>query len=290
MFGYVKTDLPNMYMKDNTLYKAMYCGLCKGIGKSCGQKARFLLSYDLTFLSVFLHNILDKDVCVKNQTCIIHPIIKRPIAESDPLTERIGALNVIMAYHKLNDDVIDSGKGKLKRGFFTSSYKKAKKKEPVLDQIVEKWYNQLLQYEKSNIDSVDMSADPFGQMLADIVKHLTGELFDDNLYQLSYSLGKWIYLIDAVDDFDKDKKSKNFNVFVNAYKDCATKEQFITTYAREIVTILSELLCNIENCNRQVKYKFNHDLIDNILNLGIKEQTKIVLENKKCKIKKSTKS
>ena len=289
MFGYVKTDLPNMYVKDNTLYKAMYCGLCKGIGKSCGQKGRFLLSYDLTFLSVFLHNVLDIDVCVKNQTCIAHTIIKRPIALTDELTERIGALNVIMAYHKLNDDVIDSGKGRLKRGFFTSSYKKAKKKEPVLDQIVEKWYNQLLEYEKSNGNSIDIAADPFGQMLAEIVKHLSGDIFDDNLYQLSYSLGKWIYLIDALDDFDKDIKSKNFNVFINTFDECKCKEQFIKTHANEIVAIFSELLCTIENCNRQVKYKFNHDLIDNILNLGIKEQTKIVLENKKCK-KKSTKS
>lgn len=289
MFGYVKTDLPNMYIKDNTLYKAMYCGLCKGIGKSCGQKARFLLSYDLTFLSVFLHNVLDKDVCVNNQTCIIHPIIKRPIAVPDQLTERIGALNVIMAYHKLNDDVIDSGKGKIKRSFFTDSYKKAKKIEPILDSIVEKWYTQLLQYEKSNIDSVDMAADPFGQMLADIIKELTGELFDDNLYLLSYSLGKWIYLIDALDDYDKDIKSKNYNVFVNSHKECLTKEQFIKENANELVVIFSQLLSTIENYNKQVKYKFNHDLVDNILNLGIKEQTKIVLENKKCK-KKSTKS
>ena len=59
MFGYVKTDLPNMYVKDTVLYKAMYCGLCKGIGKVCGQKGRLALNYDLTFLSVFVHNILD---------------------------------------------------------------------------------------------------------------------------------------------------------------------------------------------------------------------------------------
>lgn len=58
MFGYVKTDFPNLYVKDTVLYKAMYCGLCKGIGRTCGQKGRFLLNYDLTFLSVFMHNVL----------------------------------------------------------------------------------------------------------------------------------------------------------------------------------------------------------------------------------------
>ena len=106
MFGYVKTDFPNMYMKDNLLYKSMYCGLCKGIAKTVGQKARFLLSYDLTFLSVFVHNVCGQDVKINKERCILHQIVKRPIATPDDITNRIGALNVIMAYHKLNDDVL----------------------------------------------------------------------------------------------------------------------------------------------------------------------------------------
>lgn len=289
MFGYVKIDLPNMYVKDNTLYKAMYCGLCKGIGKACGQKARFLLSYDLTFLSVFLHNLCNKDVNVKKQTCLTHAVIGKPMALVDDLTERIGALNVIMAYHKLNDDVLDTGKGKFKRALFYDVYKRAKKKEPILDQIVSKWFNQLLEYERQNIKSIDISADPFGQMLVEIIKELSGEYFDDNVYQLAYNLGKWIYLIDALDDFDKDLKKKNFNVFVNLYPDCLTKEQLIKGHACDIISIFGDVLSRIEESNKLIKYKFNHDLLDNILCLGIKEQTKIVLENRKCK-KKVTKS
>ena len=108
MFGYVKTDLPNMYVKDTVLYKAMYCGLCKGIGKVCGHKGRLVLNYDLTFLSVLAHNLADLDVKIEKQRCIIHHIRKRPVAIPDSLTERIAALNVILAHYKLNDDVVDS--------------------------------------------------------------------------------------------------------------------------------------------------------------------------------------
>ena len=128
MFGYVKTDMPNMYVKDTVLYKAMYCGLCKGIGCSCGTKGRLLLNYDLTFLSLFVHNVLNIDVEVEKQRCIIHHIKKRPVAVPDDVTKRIAALNVILAHHKFNDDVIDSGKGRFGRAFFRSSYKKAKKR------------------------------------------------------------------------------------------------------------------------------------------------------------------
>ena len=283
MFGYVKTDFPNMYMKDNILYKAMYCGLCKGIGKTCGQKGRFLLSYDLTFLSLFLHNILDKDVKIEKQRCVVHHIVKRPVAIPDELTERIAALNVILAYHKLNDDVLDNGKGRIKRSLFKSSYKKAKRKEPILEQIVDTWYKKLLEYERKNTDSIDMASDPFGQMIAQIVKEIVGDVYSEDLYLLSYNLGKWIYLIDALDDFDKDIKKQNYNVFVNSFKDVKTKEEFIKIHIKEILEIFTQVLMTIEQMSKQIKYKFNHDLIDNILISGLKQQTKLILENKQCK-------
>ena len=49
------------------LYKAMYCGVCKGISASCGQCARMGLTYDVTFLSVILHNIAGVDVTIEKQ-------------------------------------------------------------------------------------------------------------------------------------------------------------------------------------------------------------------------------
>jgi len=165
MFGYVKTDYPNLYVKDTVLYKAMYCGLCKGIGKICGQKGRLALNYDLTFLSVLLHNFLNIDVKIENQRCVAHTIRKRPIALVDDLTLRIASLNIILAHYKLNDDVMDNGKGRLKRSFFKSSYKRAKKSEPKLDYVVNKRYAQLISYEKDNCDSIDIVSDPFGCMM-----------------------------------------------------------------------------------------------------------------------------
>ena len=118
MFGYVKYDLPNLYVKDTVLYRAMYCGLCKSIGCNCGQRARLVLNYDLTFLSALLHNVLDIDVKIEKQKCAIHWFRKRPIAVVDDLSKRIADLNVILAYHKFNDDINDKSGGKFKKSFF----------------------------------------------------------------------------------------------------------------------------------------------------------------------------
>lgn len=283
MFGYVKTDTPNMYVKDTILYRSMYCGLCKSIGKTCGQKARLCLNYDLTFLSAFLHNLLDLDVKIEKHRCVVHWIKSRPIAMPDDLSKRIANLNIILAYHKLSDDVIDANKGKIKRSFFKSSYKKAKKQEPKLDEIAKIYYKDLLDYEKTNGDSIDMACDPFGNMMKDIVRELTGDAYCDSLENLSYFLGKWIYLIDALDDFDKDKKKNNFNVFINIYKDVQTKKDLISKYKKEIEEIFADILIIIEDNAKGLKYNFNHDLIDNILFCGLKHQTKMIMENCKCK-------
>ena len=283
MFGYVKTDMPNLYVKDTILYKAMYCGLCKGIGKCCGSKGRLVLNYDLTFLSVLLHNLSGLDVKIEKQRCIIHHIVKRPVAIPDDLTKKIGALNVILAYHKLNDDVLDDKKGRIKRSFFNSSYKKAKKFQPNLDKIVKEKYLQLIEYEKTHGDSIDASADPFGCMMQDVVRELLGDKVTEQVIELAYYLGKWIYLIDALDDFDKDKKKGSFNVFVNLYKDVLDKQTLVCDKESELIYVFGTIIDRIDGLSRDLKYNFNHDLTDNILRRGIKIQTKQIMENKKCK-------
>ena len=283
MFGYLTTDFPNLYVKDTVLYKSAYCGLCKSIGQVCGTKGRFLLNYDLTFLSVFTHNVIGKDFTIEKQHCILHTITKRPVAVPDELSRRIAALNVILAYYKLSDNVIDEGKGKFKRSIFKRAYKKARKAEPVLDNIVKTNYDALIKYEKQNSDSIDIVSDPFGVMMKEIVKELVADKFTDNIGELCYNLGKWIYLIDALDDFDKDKIKRNFNVFINAYKDIADKKTFLTEKKQDLEFIFGGILSEIYRCAKNVSYNFNHDLTDNILLRGIFEQTKNVMENKKCK-------
>ncbi|MBE7087376.1 MAG: hypothetical protein E7369_03655 [Clostridiales bacterium] len=283
MFGYIKTDYSNLIIKDTVLYKAMYCGLCKSIGGCTNQRARLTLSYDLAFLSVLAHNLLDVDVTIEKQHCVIHPFRKQPMAKSDPLTERIARLNVILAYHKCNDDVTDSNKGRIKRSFIKSAYKKAKKSEPILDDIVNRMYKSLLKYESENSDSIDMVADPFGLMMQEVFEEIFKEKATEPLLSLAYSMGKWIYLIDALDDFDKDKKKKNFNVFINLYKDVNTKQELTTKYRNDLERLFGVVLSNIVQNAKSLEYKFNHDLIDNVLYKGLIAQTKMIMENVKCK-------
>lgn len=285
MFGYVKTDIPNMYVKDTVLYKSAYCGLCKSIGRECGNKGRLCLNYDLTFLSLLAHNVLDVDLEINKERCVIHWFRKRPVAKDDYITKRIANLNIILAYHKLSDDVNDSNKGRLKRSFFKKSYKKAKKNEQEFDKIVENNYKILLDYEKKNGDSIDIASDSFGKMMKEISKELFGDKFNEELGALSYNLGKWIYLIDALDDFDKDKKNGEYNVFVNAYKTSTKRKELIEQNRSELELIFGTILSDINEANSKIKYNFNCDLINNVLLKGLRMETIRIMnmECKKCK-------
>ena len=120
-------------------------------------------------------------------------------------------------------------------------------------------------------------------MMQEIVEVLLNELATDSVKELSYYLGKWIYLIDALDDFDKDKKKNNFNVFINAHNEINTKKELIEKNGQELIIVFASVVNKISELASKLDYQFNHDLTDNVLFRGIIAQTKRIMENQKCK-------
>lgn len=290
MFGYIRTDLPNLYIKDSVLYQSFYCGLCKSIGGKCGQCGRFALNYDLTFLSALAHNLAGEDIKIEKQRCVLHWFIGRPVAVRDELSDRIACLNVILAYYKVADDIEDDKKGRGKRAFLRKSYRRAAAAESAMDEIVRKNYAELVAYEKTGGGSVDMAADPFGRMIRELFKELLGEKCGGKEEELGYNLGKWIYLIDALDDFDKDKKKGRYNPFVYAYPDVQDRETLCREKKEEVEFIFGTLLTAIAAGAKELKYQFNHDLTDNILFRGLGVRTKQVMAGEKKKKEKGAKN
>ncbi len=280
MFGYVKPDNPNMYVKDVVLYKASYCGLCKSLGCACGQKARMCLSFDLAFLSCFLHNVMNVDMQVEKKRCVLHWFKARPISKPTELSKRIANLNVILAYQKFHDDVLDSGKSKLKKSFFKSSYNKVRKTEPKLCSIIENYYKKLYDYEKSSGDSIVVASEFFGKMLYEVVKVIAEDYFTEDVGTIAFNLGKWIYVADALDDFEKDLKKNEYNPFVMTYKDVLTKKDLIQKNKPDLQFMFGDIISEIMIANSKIKYCFNHDLVDNILTKGIVVKTTQLLEGK----------
>ncbi len=287
MFGYVRTDTPYLYIKDDILYRAMYCGVCKGIGKVCGQAARMGLSYDVTFFSVLLHNISGVDVKIEKQHCLTHCIRSRQMAEVDELTCKLGALNTVLAYYKYTDDIEDGDRGRGKRLWFKQGFKRAKKAYPEIEKLIREYMLSQRKIEKAKTDSVDRAADATATMLADFSDYALEDKATAHTRNLFYAIGKWIYLIDALDDYDKDKKKGAYNPFVLAYQAETRADLMRGKTGEEVQFIFHAIFFDIRENLSQISFRFNRDLSDNILLRGLPATTKRVMEGKNCKADKS---
>lgn len=283
MFGYVRTDTPYLYIKDDVLYRATYCGVCKGIAEVCGHTARMGLSYDVAFLSVALHNLKGVDVTIKKQHCVTHCIRSRKMAEVDELTRQLGALNTLLVYYKCMDDVADGDGGRAKRLFFEKGFRRAKRKYPQIEEIVRRNLSEQTAVEKAETQSVDRASDATARMLAEFSDYALEDKATEYTHNLFYAVGKWIYLIDALDDYDKDKKRGAYNPFIQAYN-AECKEALLQGKSGEEVrfafhSLFFDIRENLSHCT----FRFNRDLSDNILLRGLPATTKKIMEKSDCK-------
>lgn len=290
MFGYVRADTPYLYIKDDILYRAMYCGVCKGIAKTCGHAARMGLSYDVTFLSVILHNIAGIDVKIEKQHCFTHCIRSRQMAEVDELTCKLGALNTVLAYYKYTDDIEDGDGGRGKRLWFKKGFKRAKAKYPEIERIVRENLAEQARAEKAKTDSLNRAADATANMLSEFSAYVLEDKATEHTRELFYLVGKWIYTIDALDDYDKDVKKSAYNPFIEAYR-APSKEALLKGEAREeIEELFRSIFLGVGENLSKISFRFNRDLSDNILLRGLPATTKRVMSGcngKGCKDKKS---
>ena len=273
MFGYINPDAPYLFKKDETLYKALYCGLCKSIGAGCGQRARTALTYDMAFTSALVHNIRGEDVKIEKRRCAIHWFKRRPIAAVDETTIALGCVNTVLAYYKLCDDKADGDKKGVLRHLYKRGFKRAVKRFPQINEIVSRETFNQSQLEKAGCAVVDEAAEPSARMMQDISSAVLGEYSTPHTQKLFYALGKWVYLADALDDYDKDIKKGRYNALYNS---CGIncKNQAIQSQGEEWKFIFNSLFADMRESLANIKFNFNHDLTDNIILRGIPLKTR----------------
>lgn len=229
MLGYVRTDAPELRVREQQYYRAIYCGLCHRMGKCTGQCSRMTLSYDFVFLAALRLSLAKETPDIKKQRCIRHPFRARPtLAPCEPLDFCADA-SAILCYHKLGDDLADEhGTKRLRalflRPFFWSAYRRAKKRRPALDRAIGEHLKALSILEKSpdTGSSADALAECFGEVMAAVFSDgLSGN--DERLARaIGRGVGRWIYFADAADDFDEDIRRNRFNPYRHTLGDAPT--------------------------------------------------------------------
>ena len=286
MFGYVVPDKMNMFMKDYYGYRAFYCGLCKSIGKRCSQLMRINTTYDMTFLNILAHGVMDIEIEMKMGKCVLNMVQKKLIAQNDTLTEKIVDIGTILAHYKCVDDIIDDkslSKKFIDRTIIRRHYKKAKKLYPELDAYIELKYRELADAEKAKCDSIDRISHYFGEIMVRIGETVFEDKYTAEISNLLYNLGKWIYLADAIDDIDDDFKQKMYNVFLcnYEYKD---KQTFLEEKKDTLEFVMMSCYNTICNDFDKIEVKKYEGILTNILWYGMLNSTKELLRRtEKCK-------
>lgn len=222
MFGYVKVFKPTIRMGEYEIYKGIYCTLCKRLGKRYGVLSRFTLSYDMTFLALLQMALAEECGEFCPSRCSFNPT-KRCLKATDTVAiDRAADIGTILAYYKLKDTLADEGLGK-KIGawcalpFAAAAHKKAKKRVPRIDAAVAAMMTAQAEVEASQNTSIDRAAEPFALLL----QTLAAQMADTDaqkrvLGRFGYCLGRWVYLMDAVDDLAKDLEKGRYNPYIGA--------------------------------------------------------------------------
>ncbi|WP_294372005.1 DUF5685 family protein [uncultured Clostridium sp.] len=282
MFGYVTPLKGELKVKDFNRFKCYYCGLCCHIKKQFGNIPRLSLNYDMTFLGLLLDGINPDKVEVSHHVCFLHPGEKKIVINNNKAISYAAYINISLFYYKLIDDVQDDKS--LKSRIYAAVLSPYRKKFPesVLntDNEIKNCLNQLSDLENSkSFNSLDEICDPFSRLVGTVFKNYPYELLDDSielrdiLYTLGYSIGKWIYIIDALDDLKKDMEHKKFNPIDFLYnKSNMTYDQLTDSIKPRIeFTILSCGSIIKENLMK-LNLKRNKDILFNIVELGLMDK------------------
>ena len=293
MIGYVKIYKPELRVIDYELYRAVYCSLCRQMGKLYGPLARFALNYDFTFLSLLY--ISQRDACpaYKKARCVFNPLVRCNNVKScaEELSYAADAA-IITSYYKVRDNLKDKGlsdriKARLIYPIFALFYRKAKKRSPKTDEYVREYIAAQEEVERGQCDSIDAAAEPTAVMLSHLFED-TGatDVSKRVLSRIGYCIGKWIYLLDAADDLESDIRLKNYNVLAIKLGINENDESLIKK-AREYITSTLNV-CRTEAAASAQLLDVNryHDIIDNILYLGLEyTQNNVILRRKEQKNK-----
>ena len=123
-------------------------------------------------------------------------------------TEYAADMNVLLTMYKCEDDWQDEKKAG--RHLYGSVLKvKSTKKNPYPEKAekIKACLESLSQKEKENVQDIDTMSGLFGEIMAELFAYQK-DAWEPLLRKMGFYMGKFIYLLDAYEDVEEDKRSR----------------------------------------------------------------------------------
>ena len=284
MFGYIQTCKEELKVREFEAYKGIYCSLCRQMGKEYGLLTRFSLSYDFTFYALLRMAREERCAGFRKGRCVFNPLAKcRFLKETSASLSLAAGVAVVLVYYSIKDKLRDQAiKSRIKAAAaylpFARAHRKARKKHPELERIAAQIMIQQAQLENDRCESLDKAADPTARLLGALFSYGEESESDRRIFQrFGYCMGKWVYLMDALDDLEEDRKTGDYNPFLLAYAGQSMEE--LRENARALLNVtMAEAAAAMELAEYR---RFKH-IIDNVIYLGsVQMRDKVFNQEKK---------
>ncbi len=276
MFGYVTVYKPELKIKDFEKYRAYYCGLCRTLQKRFGLASQVTLTYDMTFAIILLSSLYEPETERSDHRCTIHPIKKQHMLQNE-ITEYAAAMNVILAYYHMQDDWQDekSVKGLAGTAVLKRRVKQIEAQYPRQCKVIQEQLQRLQECEQEESTDIDRVSGCFGELMGELFLYKQ-DRWESGLRRFGFFLGKFIYIMDAFDDIEKDIKQNNYNPLKPLYE--SKREEFYDSCREMMVMMIAECSEEFEKLPCIVDV----DILRNILYDGVwvKYHTKLEKLNK----------
>lgn len=262
MFGYIAINKAEMKFKDFDMYQSYYCGLCQRLKDCHGRRGQLTLSYDMTFLIVLLTGLYEPETTIDTARCIAHPF-ERHVTRINEFTDYAADMNLILSYYKCEDDWNDEHKrkGLLAAKALKSKVTSIEQRHPAKTEFIASSLRKLSHLEKENETDLDKMGGLFGDIMAEIFAYKSDE-WELSLRKIGFFLGKFVYLMDAYEDIEKDIKNGSYNPLKQAFSHSLD-------FAEDCKSILMLMMADCSREFEKLPILLHTDILRNILYSGV---------------------
>lgn len=265
MFGYVTVYKPELKIKEYYKYRAYYCGLCRTLLENYGVTGQITLSYDMTFVVILLTSLYECETKTQTHRCKVHPVKKSPMLTNE-MSLYAAKMNIILSYYHFKDDWNDdkSLPGLAGTAALKGKVRKIEEEYPRQCRAIKKGLKKLSEMEDKDSQNIDETAGCFGDLMAEMMVYKEGDMWEPYLRRIGFYLGKFIYIMDAVDDIEKDIKKDNYNPLKTLYTSM-DRDAFLKMSHQMLTMMMAEVSSAFE----QLPCLWDADILRNILYAGV---------------------
>jgi hypothetical protein len=147
----------------------------------------------------------------ESRRCLVHPLRRRLSLAAGDVTDYVARAAAILNYHKILDDCTDEHgwrrwRARLALPHLRRFAKCAKRTHPDLEDGILAPMRSLAAMEQDGLPSADEPADAFGEALSALFCYGLPADRARIARHIGHRIGRWLYLVDAIDDYEQDAR------------------------------------------------------------------------------------